>query len=55
MGSRFTLLADGRATETTAVIDSDSVRLTPDVVARALGWDLKPQGLLSGGALCAGA
>lgn len=45
MSTPFTLLADGHTTETTAVVDGDSVRIGADAVSRALGWELKPQGL----------
>ena len=45
MSTRITLLADGRATETTAAIDGDSIRISPDSLAQSVGWELKPQGL----------
>ncbi len=45
MESTFTLLADGRIETMPARVDGDSVRLSRDDVARALGWEIKPQGL----------
>ena len=45
MSNPFTLLSEGRATETTAAIDGGSIRISPETVTRALGWELKPQGL----------
>jgi hypothetical protein len=45
MRSAFTLLNEGTPLEVSAAIDGDAVRLEPEVVKRALGWELKPQGL----------
>jgi len=41
----FTLLTDGTATQTVAVVDGGSVRLEPETVSRVLGWELKNEGL----------
>jgi hypothetical protein len=42
---RLTLLDDGKAVELAAHIDGNSVRIRPDDVQRALGWELRPDGL----------
>lgn len=44
----FTIIDAGRVCTTTAVVDGDSVRLSADALAAALGWELKPQGLCKG-------
>jgi hypothetical protein len=41
----FTLLDETRATTLDATVTADGVRLPPDAVRDALGWELKPQGL----------
>ena len=46
----FLLLDDGRGTEVAATLAPGGVRLTPDAVQVALGWELKPQGLCRGDA-----
>ena len=44
----FTLLDETRATAVDATIGPDGVRLSPEAVRDALGWELKPQGLCRG-------
>jgi hypothetical protein len=44
----FTLLDETRPATIDATVGPDGVRLTPDVVRDALGWELKPQGLCRG-------
>jgi len=44
----FTILDEGRATEVPARIDIGRVRLSAGSLERALGWELKPQGLCHG-------
>jgi len=46
----LTLIDDGRSLTVDAVIEGDSISLSPDVLQRALGWELKPQGLCRGDA-----
>ena len=41
----FTLLDETRAIKLDATVTVDGVRLPPDAVRDALGWELKPQGL----------
>jgi hypothetical protein len=41
----FTLLDEGRAVEVPASASGDGVRIAPDDLRAALGWELKPQGL----------
>lgn len=45
MGDTFTLIDDGRISSITATVSNDRVRLAPDALKAALGWELKPQGL----------
>jgi hypothetical protein len=47
----FTLIDDGRAVEVQASIDGENVRLSPEIVSTALGWDVEPEGLCRDG-LC---
>jgi len=51
MAERFTLLDDGDAVLVDARVDDDRVLLSADEVARATGWELKPEGLCRDG-LC---
>ena len=44
----FTILDEGRATEVPARADAGRVRLSAGSLERALGWELKPQGLCRG-------
>ena len=41
----FTLIDEIRSHAIDVAIHGDAVRIAPDAVARALGWELKPQGL----------
>jgi hypothetical protein len=51
MASRtLTLIDDGRLLTVDAVVGGDSICLSPDVLERTLGWELKPQGLCRGDA-----
>jgi len=46
MASRtITLIDEGRALAVDAVVHRDALRLAPATLERALGWELKPQGL----------
>ena len=42
---RFTIIDETRPTTVEANVDGDRVRLSPAAVDKALGWELKPQGL----------
>lgn len=44
----LTLLDDGRPLEVAVRFGADSVRLAPEELRAALGWELKPQGLCRG-------
>jgi hypothetical protein len=44
----FTLLDETRAVAVDAVVGPDGVRLAPEDVRDALGWEVKPQGLCRG-------
>ena len=44
----FTILDEGRATEVTARVAGERVCVSAGALERALGWDLKPQGLCRG-------
>jgi hypothetical protein len=44
----FTLLDETRPLTVDATVGPDGVRLAPDVVRNALGWELMPQGLCRG-------
>ena len=49
MASRtLTLIDDGRPLTVDAVVGGDWICLSPDVLERTLGWELKPQGLCRG-------
>jgi hypothetical protein len=45
MTETFTLIDGDRAAQITAAIDGDSVRVAPDALRAATGWELKPEGL----------
>jgi hypothetical protein len=46
MSSRpLALIDDGRPSDVEATISGDAIRLAPGVLATALGWELKPEGL----------
>jgi hypothetical protein len=44
----FALIDDGHALDVAAEIETGRVRIAPDAVRAALGWELKPQGLCRG-------
>jgi len=44
----FTILDEGRASEVAAHLAGERVRLSAGSLERALGWELKPQGLCRG-------
>jgi len=44
----FTLIDGERVTSLRASIDGDAVRVAPDVLRDATGWELKPEGLCQG-------
>ena len=46
----ITLLDETRPVDVDGRVTSDGIRLAPDVVRDALGWELKPQGLCRGDA-----
>jgi len=43
--TNFTLIDDGRSIDVAAHISGERVRLSPETVRQALGWELKPEGL----------
>jgi hypothetical protein len=47
----FTIIDDGRPVQVQATIEADHVRLSPESVKIALGWDVEPEGLCRDG-LC---
>ena len=47
----FTLIDETHASTVDATLDGERVRLSPDTVRAALGWELKPEGLCKG-AVC---
>jgi hypothetical protein len=44
----FTIIDDGHAAHVAATVDGTQVRLPPEALKTALGWELKPQGLCRG-------
>jgi hypothetical protein len=44
----FTLLDETREITVDAAVGADAVRLAPETIRDALGWELKPQGLCRG-------
>ena len=49
--STFTILDEGKPATVPARVSGDTIRLTREVLERATGWTLKPEGLCRG-ALC---
>ncbi len=47
---QFTILDKGVPREAVVSDSGDRITLTPDALSRALGWELKPQGLCKDGA-----
>jgi hypothetical protein len=45
MPESFTLIEGDRATRVAATLDGDAVRIAPDALREATGWQLKPEGL----------
>jgi hypothetical protein len=48
MTTPFTLIEDGERHDVSATVAADGVRLAPEALHRALGWQLKPEGLCQG-------
>ena len=46
--TRFTIIDEQTAHEVTARVEGDNVRLAPETVADALGWELEERGLCRG-------
>ena len=44
----FTILDEGRAAAVEARVAGDAIRLSPEAVSSALGWELKPEGVCKG-------
>jgi hypothetical protein len=50
MASRtVTVIDDGRPLTVEAIVDGDAIRLSPAALEKALGWELKPEGLCRAG------
>ena len=45
MSRTLTLIDDGRPVTAEAVLRADAIRISPDALRKALGWELKPEGL----------
>jgi hypothetical protein len=48
MSRLFTLIDGDRVTSLRANLDGDAVRVAPEVLRDATGWELKPEGLCQG-------
>ena len=46
--TRFSIIEDGRHHQVDAAIAGDTIRITPDSLQAALGWEVKPEGLCRG-------
>jgi len=46
--STVTVIYESRSVEVEATVRGDAIRLAPEGLARALGWELKPHGLCRG-------
>ena len=48
MNSAFSIVSGGRTNEIEAMLDGQSVRVSPEVLSDVLGWELKSDGLCRG-------
>ena len=48
MASSFTIIDKGRSQDIQATVSGDAVRIAPEALSEAFGWELKPEGLCRG-------